>query len=167
MTWTWEPISREELEKLIRHDLAETSEEERAFYETVRTEPEKWRLTPWGDEGGGFWVVAVKGNQVIWYNDIEDGFNESRFVVHGEIPEDEYWCNQEELGWVLPRLRGEPGTGYKMSGPRAPRPGELEPYLPYGIRRPQAEPVEAVPKRGFAAEIVSRVMRLLRPARRR
>lgn len=28
----------------------------------------------YGDEGNGFWVVAIYGKNIIWYNDIEDGY---------------------------------------------------------------------------------------------
>jgi hypothetical protein len=41
---------------------------------------------------------------VLWYNDIEDGFNVSRFVQWGEIPSDEYWCSQDPLQYALPKL---------------------------------------------------------------
>jgi hypothetical protein len=56
---------------------------------------EKWRQTPYGDAGDGFWVVGLIGTTVVWYNDIEDGFNRSRFTVFGLI--DDYWCNDDEL----------------------------------------------------------------------
>lgn len=52
-------------------------------------------MHPYGDGGNGFWVVAIVGETVIWYNDIEDGFNRSRYSVYGEI--EDYWCNQDEL----------------------------------------------------------------------
>jgi hypothetical protein len=35
------------------------------------------------------------GRTVIWYNDIEEGFNRSRYTAYGSI--DDYWCNQDEL----------------------------------------------------------------------
>ena len=101
-------ISLGELESLLRRDLEECSEKLEAFFAQVRITPVKWRQSPWGVEG--FWAVAVNGDQVLWYNDIEDGFNVSRFVIRGEIPDDEYWCNQDSLKWALPRLAGDPGV---------------------------------------------------------
>lgn len=59
-------------------------------------------LHPWGDEGGGFWIVALLGSRVIWFNDIEDGFNISTWSTQGSI--DEYYCNQDELELSLQRL---------------------------------------------------------------
>ena len=38
-----------------------------------------WASHPYGDLGGGFWVVALLGETVVWFNDIEDGFNRSHF----------------------------------------------------------------------------------------
>jgi hypothetical protein len=65
------------------------------FWKLIKIIPEKWQEKQYGKEGGGFWVVAICGNRVIWYNDIEDGFNISRYHTYGEI--DEYWCNQSKL----------------------------------------------------------------------
>lgn len=31
----------------------------------------------------------------LWFNDIEDGFNRSKYSDFGKI--DEYWCNQDRL----------------------------------------------------------------------
>lgn len=45
----------------------------------------------------GFWAIAVIENRVLWYNDIEEGFNVSNFTEPGTIPSTEYWCNQDEL----------------------------------------------------------------------
>jgi hypothetical protein len=93
--------------------------EQREFFRRTRIAPAKWRLTPWGDEGGGFWAVAIHRDRVLWYNDIEDGFNVSRFDEHGQIPRNEYWCNEDSLRWALPRLQGEPGTQLGPPGPVA------------------------------------------------
>lgn len=71
----------------------------RRLWNLVRVPPEKWSLPPWGDEGGGFWAVGLLGGSVIWYNDIEDGFNLSRYSERGTI--DDYLCNQGSLQPVL------------------------------------------------------------------
>jgi hypothetical protein len=103
----WTPIRLDTLSDMIDRDLAECSEAQRAFFHSVAIEPQKWRQTPYGDEGGGFWAVAICGNRVLWFNDIEGGFNVSTFAVPGEIPGGEYWCNQDPLAWALPRLIGD------------------------------------------------------------
>jgi hypothetical protein len=44
-------------------------------------------------------VVARNGNEVIYYEDVEDGFNVSAVGPGGEILE--HWCNQDELKFAL------------------------------------------------------------------
>jgi hypothetical protein len=106
---SWKPISLSKLDSIMRSELEECSEEVRAFFARFRIVPIKWRQSPWGDMGGGFWAVAVHEGRVLWFNDIECGFNVSNFVTQGEIPENEYWCNQDTLQWAIPRLVGDPG----------------------------------------------------------
>ncbi len=105
---SWEPISRELLQEIVENGLAEATPEEQEQFVHAAVTPIKWRLSPGGDLGGGFWVVAIMDDRVLWYNDIEDGFNVSRFTVPGTIPSTEYWCNQDELRWALPALTGKP-----------------------------------------------------------
>ena len=52
--------------------------------------------------GGGFWAVALIGPTVVWYNDIEEGFNRSRYSVYGQI--DDYWRNDDELELTIEYL---------------------------------------------------------------
>lgn len=42
-----------------------------------------------------FWVVALVGQECVWYNDIEDGFNISRYAEMGLIGG--YRCEQADL----------------------------------------------------------------------
>lgn len=46
-------------------------------------------------------VVAVRMNQVIYYEDVEEGFNLSPVGPDGVILE--HWCNQDDLGKALDR----------------------------------------------------------------
>src|SRR5262245_16874275 len=104
---TWDPIPLRELEEMIEQDLVECSDQERSFFARAAMTPEKWRQSPYGDQGGGFWAVAVFGNRVLWFNDIEDGFNVSQFTTQGEIPKNEYWCNDDALKVAIRRLMEE------------------------------------------------------------
>jgi hypothetical protein len=65
------------------------------FWEYIKIKPEKWSERTMGEQGGGFWVVAILGKSVIYYNDIEEGYNLSTYSTYGEI--DTYCCNQMEL----------------------------------------------------------------------
>mgnify|MGYP007054526454 FL=1 len=78
---------------------------QRDLWEAIRVNPCKWRLSPWGDEGDGFWVVGILGNKVIWFNDIEEGWNISTFTIAGTIHE--YSCNQDELELQIHHLLDE------------------------------------------------------------
>jgi hypothetical protein len=98
----WMPLSREELESMIATALADYDEEVRAAWARIRIEPAKWRCSRWGDEGGGFWAVAIEGDRVLWFNDIEHGFNRSAFSERGVI--DEYSCDQTELTEIFSQI---------------------------------------------------------------
>ena len=91
----WTPCIEEELATLIADGVAAMNARGRALWDLIRIPPAKWQLRPWGDKGGGFWVVGILGQQVVWYNDIEGGFNVSCYETPGLIAE--YWCNQDEL----------------------------------------------------------------------
>lgn len=92
----WEPASNGYIDGLIELAEYEMDKKSLALWEKIKLpQPEKWTQHPLGDLGGGFWVVAVMGKTCIYYNDIEDGFNSSKFNSWGEI--DEYRCSQIEL----------------------------------------------------------------------
>jgi hypothetical protein len=91
----WEPISRPALQERIAQGVARMTGAQLRLWRAIEIEPVKWEQHPYGDPGGGFWVVALIGRTVIWYNDIEDGFNRSAYSHFGVI--DEYWCNHDEL----------------------------------------------------------------------
>src|ERR1700704_654646 len=91
----WNPISAAALKARIAQVYKRMNPAQRALWEAIRIEPQKWQQHPYGDPGGGFWVVAIVGRTVIWFNDVEDGFNRSRYLEYGEI--DDYLCNQDEL----------------------------------------------------------------------
>ena len=106
----WEPITETALRARVAQGQARMSPSQLRLWEAIQIDPEKWRQHPYGDPGAGFWVVALVGRTVVWYNDIEDGFNRSRYSAHGTI--DDYWCNQDELEITLRYLMNalEQGT---------------------------------------------------------
>lgn len=98
----WTPISYDELnDKIFEFEKTQTGAL-RNFWFTIKINAKKWKEDAYGTEGGGFWVVALIGKLVIWYNDIEEGFNISRYNDYGIIAE--YWCNQDELDIVVSSL---------------------------------------------------------------
>ncbi|GAA0563699.1 hypothetical protein [Chitinophaga japonensis] len=98
----WTPISYDELNtKILEFEKAQVGGLQR-FWFAIKINPEKWEEATYGTEGGGFWVVALIGKSVIWYNDIEEGFNISKYNDYGIISE--YWSNQDELDVVVSSL---------------------------------------------------------------
>lgn len=97
---TWRALSEIELAALLSDAAAGMTDKEKRYWEAVKIPPEKWEEETYGAQGGGFWAVGLLGKSVLWYNDIEDGFNVSSFSKYGRI--DEYWANQDDL---LPLIR--------------------------------------------------------------
>ena len=95
----WSPALYGEIDDMIQQAEAQMEPAVRAFWDRIGIVPQKWQLPPWGDEGGGFWVVALLGQECIYFNDIEDGFNISRFDGLGIILE--YGCEQDELIYCI------------------------------------------------------------------
>jgi hypothetical protein len=65
----------------------------------IKIVSEKWIEQEYGTECGGFWAVGLMGKQVVWYNDIEEGFNVSPFSNYGTI--DGYDAEEFELRHLL------------------------------------------------------------------
>jgi len=63
----WQPITVSELHAEIQKTEHELTNELMRFWELIKITPEKWQEKSYGDEGGGFWVVAIFGKLVIWY----------------------------------------------------------------------------------------------------
>ncbi|MCC9033892.1 hypothetical protein NAL32_06855 [Chryseobacterium sp. Ch-15] len=99
----WEPITFEELSLEISKGEKEMSSENFQFWNEIKFTPIKWAEQEFGDEGGGFWAVAKYKNFVLYYNDIEEGFNISEFENEGKIKE--YSAEQDELQFALIKLR--------------------------------------------------------------
>lgn len=98
----WKPIELNELYDEIRKTESDLNADLWNFWQLIKIDPEKWSEPQFGNKGGGFWVVAICGRKVIWYNDIEEGFNISDYKVYGKIIG--YYCNQDELSWTVIRL---------------------------------------------------------------
>ena len=95
----WTSISIDNLRVLIRKRELELNDQQLKFWNQIKIEPEKWEEIEYGNEGGGFWVVAIFRSRVIYYNDIEEGFNISPYKTYGKI--EEYWCSQDDLNWSV------------------------------------------------------------------
>jgi hypothetical protein len=97
---TWEPISESELKELLARQLQDCDASLRATYEAYRVEPYQVPISRFGKWEQAF-VVARKGLEVMYYEDVEEGFNLSRLTLEGSIMEPGY--NQDELKFALQR----------------------------------------------------------------
>jgi hypothetical protein len=99
---TWTPITIEEIYDMILATERDLNGELLNFWELIKIYPEKWNEETYGKEGNGFWVVGLIGRRVIYFNDIEEGFNISDYKTYGTI--DNYFCNQDKLVWAIQEL---------------------------------------------------------------
>ena len=102
-TAEWTPLTETKLLALL--DQAEHGMESdvRQAWENIRLpEPELWQQHPWGDEGCGFWVVAVFGRTCVYFNDITSGFCHSSFRDWGYI--DTYSQETPKLEQIINNL---------------------------------------------------------------
>ena len=114
----WEPITLVDLNYQIQRTEGDLNGELWNFWQLIKIDPVKWSEKDYGTEGGGFWVIAICGKKVIWYNDIEEGFNISNYKELGSIAE--YHCNQDELSWVVIRLFEMVKSGGSLLGQVGP-----------------------------------------------
>lgn len=122
----WEPISEAALWDLINAAEQRMSVQQARLWEVVRIPPQKWAEPSYGQTGGGFWAVAVIGATVVWFNDLEHGFNRSRYATFGTI--DGFWCNQDDLEIALQEVLNDIESGrVSIHGGSPPIPGEFVP----------------------------------------
>jgi hypothetical protein len=118
----WKPITVLEIWNLINSACERMTLEQERIWDTIKIMPEKWSEQTYGELGEGFWVVAIIGTNVIWFNDIEDGFNQSCYNKYGEISE--YYCNQDRLEHAVQNVINLLKDGYDTAG-RASAPHQI------------------------------------------
>lgn len=103
----WQSVDKNKILEDVNDcdDILYTKKDCYQFWNYIRIEPEKWQEQSMGTEGGGFWVVAIIGKTVIYYNDIEEGYNRSSFKKYGEI--DNYYPGQTYLHEMVESLYKE------------------------------------------------------------
>lgn len=100
----WEPISEAKIWDKINDAWPQLDFEQRRLWEMVRIMPQKWRheasdiISGYHDRGS--WVVAMIGQMILWYDDIEEGFRLSPWTRYGFIG-GEYWTGETSLGQQL------------------------------------------------------------------
>lgn len=92
-------IELERLKTILQDSEKNLAPDQKEVWDDIKIEPEKWSEESKGHDFDGFWVVALLGDEIIWYNDISKGFNISEFKTYGTI--DQYWDENTSLPDLL------------------------------------------------------------------
>lgn len=112
----WTPISEEELLSLIEAQLMGCDDGLVALFHEIEVPLRRCPIRRFGEVEYVF-VVAESGAGIIYYEDIEEGFEFCELGVDGVIPE--RGCDQLELCHILERIRSS-----KQPLPTADAPAE-------------------------------------------
>jgi hypothetical protein len=94
----WEPASVESVSQIVNDGLANCDPEQAAAFEAYRVEPRLAPIIRYGKLENVV-VIAQKENQVIHWEDVEEGFGVSPISTDGRILQQD--CNQNDLGLAL------------------------------------------------------------------
>ena len=100
----WEPISKLELTKEIDVQCAPLDDDELDFLNSIKVELEKVKILRSGDIEYVY-IVAKLGDTIIFYEDIEEGFEIATLNKNGVISD--YGCNQFTVQHVVNQLRAQ------------------------------------------------------------
>jgi hypothetical protein len=94
----WKPATVEEVKQIIKNHLANCDQEELETFRTYGVQPYSAPILRYGRLENVV-VIARRGEQVIYWEDVEEGFNVSPIGEDGRVLE--HWCNQNELRFAL------------------------------------------------------------------
>ena len=92
------PATIDDVNEIVAKDLKDCDAEQLAAFDKYRVEPFSAPIVRYGQPQSVV-VVARNGDEVIYYEDVEDGFNVSPISSDGRVLE--HWCNQDELKFAL------------------------------------------------------------------
>jgi hypothetical protein len=96
----WRPATIEEVKEIVAADLANCDPEQTAAFRKYAVEPFQASILRNGAQESVV-VVAQNSQEVMYWEDVEEGFNISLLGSDGSILE--HWCNQDELAIALNR----------------------------------------------------------------
>lgn len=88
-------VTEQELNELILDAEQMMIASEMKLWECMKIPPERWKEKKCHNDRTGFWVVAIIGRSVVYFNDIESGFVSSGYTEYGVI--DSYVTNEVNL----------------------------------------------------------------------
>ena len=101
---TWQPATREEVERLLSEELNGLHPIHLARFKAMRVTPR--RVPVVSDPGEYVYVVAEYQGKVLYYSDVEDGWEIEALNDSGGIAQ--RGCNQFKLSHVMYQLFGDP-----------------------------------------------------------
>ncbi|HLJ27665.1 MAG TPA: hypothetical protein VKY85_13225 [Candidatus Angelobacter sp.] len=105
----WKPATIEEVKRIVTTDLRACDPEQISAFNKYAVEPYVAPIIRYQNNETVV-VVARKGDEAIYWEDVEEGFSVSPVGADGQILE--HWCNQDELRFALNAWiegRGMPG----------------------------------------------------------
>jgi hypothetical protein len=111
----WEPATVAEVKAIVERDLALCDDEERAVFRNWAVEPYTAPIIRDGRRETVV-VVARKGDDVLYWEDIEEGFNLSPVSSDGLVLQ--HWCNQDELKFAIQRWMHGDKSAANLGPPR-------------------------------------------------
>jgi len=94
----WKPATIESVKKIVQDDLAKCNQKQAAVFKAYQVEPHMASIVRSGTLESVV-VVAHNADEVIYWEDVEEGFGVSAVGADGQIIEHD--CNQNDLGLAL------------------------------------------------------------------
>jgi hypothetical protein len=95
---TWRPATMEEVLSIVEQDLADCDNSQKSVFDQFRVKPYFAKIAR-NNQLEQVVVVARKNNEVIYWEDVEEGFNISPITADQHISEP--GANQDELRLAL------------------------------------------------------------------
>lgn len=95
-------INENEILQILIDAELELSPKEKRYWECIRIHPQKWAEQEFGGGRGGFWAVGIFGQNVLWYNELEDGFILSKYNAYGTI--NTYNSAEQKLSFLIKQV---------------------------------------------------------------
>jgi hypothetical protein len=100
----WESITKDELLEAIRQQCLELNAEELSFFNEIYVPLEKARILRYGNIEEVF-IVAKLGELIVFFEDVEEGFEISELNDEGVITE--YGASQFTIQHITNQLRAK------------------------------------------------------------
>lgn len=101
---TWRAAGRDEVEGLLEAEVAVLHPSHRSMFDAMRVLLRQVPVS--GASGEHVFVVAEHQGKILYFSDVEDGWEIAEPDDHGGIVE--RGCNQFELGHIMWQLFGDP-----------------------------------------------------------